>query len=363
VTECVTGLDLVEWMIRIAAGERLTIAQKDVKLQGWAIEARVYAEDPVRNFLPSIGRLTRYIAPDGMAGVRVDTGVYEGGEISMYYDPMIAKLVGFGKTRAEAIERSAAALDAYCVRGVNHNIAFLSAIMAHPRFRDGRLSTGFIAEEFPKGFHGRKPDAALRARLVAVAAVVQRRRVEVDASVSGQLPGHEVKVPGKFTVRLDDGAEDVSIERNAVGYDLSFGGDTIALTTDWRPGNPVFRATVGGEPVAVQVEANGVGWRLSHAGCQVGVQVVPSRLAGLAALMPVKRPPDTSKYLLSPMPGLLKTIIVREGQEVKAGEELCVVEAMKMENILRAERDGIVAKLHAGAGDSLAVDQKILEFG
>ncbi len=363
VTECITGLDLVEWMIRIAAGERLTIAQKDVKLQGWAVEVRVYAEDPVRNFLPSIGRLTRYMSPDGMAGVRVDTGVYEGGEISMYYDPMIAKLIGFGKTRGEAIERCAAALDAYCVRGVNHNIAFLSAIMAHPRFRDGRLSTGFIAEEFPKGFHGREPDAALRARLVAVAAVVQRRRAEVEASVSGQLPGHEVRVPGAFTVRLDDGVDDVMIERNAVGYDLSSDAGAVAVTTDWRPGNPVFRATIDGESVVVQVEAHGAAWRLSHAGCQVRAQVTASRLAGLAALMPVKRPPDTSRFLLSPMPGLLKAITVREGQEVKAGEELCVVEAMKMENILRAERDGTVAKIHAGPGDSLAVDQKILEFG
>jgi propionyl-CoA carboxylase alpha chain len=363
VTECVTGLDLVEWMIRIAACERLTIAQKDVRLQGWAVEARVYAEDPARNFLPSIGRLTRYMAPDAMDGVRVDTGVYEGGEISMYYDPMIAKLVGSGKDRDAAIDRAAAALDAYCVRGVNHNIGFLSAIMAHPRFRDGRLSTGFIAEEFPHGFHGREPDTALRTRLVALAGVLGRRAAEVEAGISGQLPGHEVTVPDAFFVRLDGGEERITVGRNAFGYTLSAGKDSISVTTDWRPGDPVFRGAIDGEEMVAQVGRDGAKWRIVHAGCQLEMQVVRGGIAGLAALMPVKRPPDTSKFLLSPMPGLLKAVAVKAGQEVKAGEELCVVEAMKMENILRAERDGTIAKLHASAGDSLAVDQRILEFG
>jgi propionyl-CoA carboxylase alpha chain len=363
VTECVTGLDLVEWMIRIAAGQRLTLAQKDVRLQGWAVEARVYAEDPFRNFLPSIGRLTRYMAPHAMNGVRVDTGVYEGGEISMYYDPMIAKLVGFGKNRAEAIDRAAAALDAYCVRGVNHNIGFLSAIMAHPRFREGRLSTGFIAEEFPHGFRGREPDAALRDRLVAIAGVLERRAAEVDAGISGQLPGHEVKVPDRFVVRLDGGEQTIVVGRNAVGYTVSGGRDSLSVTTDWRPGHPVFRGTIEDAGIAAQVERAGARWRIVHVGCQVDAQVMRAGIAGLAALMPVKRPPDTSKYLLSPMPGLLKAVAVKPGQDVKAGEELCVVEAMKMENILRAERDGTIARLHASAGDSLAVDQRILEFG
>ena len=363
VTECVTGLDLVEWMIRIAAGERLTIAQKDVKLQGWAVEARVYAEDPTRSFLPSIGRLTRYITPAALDGVRIDTGVYEGGEISMYYDPMIAKLVGFGKSRDEAIDRAGAALDAYCVRGVNHNIGFLSAIMAHPRFREGRLSTAFIAEEFPQGFHGRAPDPMLRNRLMALASVLERRNAEVDAGISGQLPGHEVQVPDDYVVRLDGGEERATIGRNAVGYTLSLGRDGMTVTTDWRPGNPVFHGAVDGDEIVAQVERIGARWRIVHAGCRLDVQVVRAGIAALAALMPVKRPPDTSKFLLSPMPGLLKAIAVKQGQDVKAGEELCVVEAMKMENILRAERDGTIAKLHAAAGDSLAVDQRILEFG
>jgi propionyl-CoA carboxylase alpha chain len=363
VTECITGLDLVEWMIRIAAGERLIIAQKDVKLQGWAVEARVYAEDPARNFLPSIGRLARYMAPDAMQGVRVDTGVYEGGEISMYYDPMIAKLVGFGKDREEAIARCAAALDAYCVRGVNHNIGFLSAIMAHPRFHAGKLTTGFIAEEFPDGFHGREPDAALRARLVALAALLERRAAEVEAGVSGQLPGHSAKVPGAFSVAFNGDAVGVTVAQDGESYALHVGEQPIVVSTDWRPGNPILNAMIAAVPVVAQVDRVGARWRIVHAGCIIEARVVRAGIAGLAALMPVKRPPDMSKFLLSPMPGLLKTVAVKAGQDIKAGEELCVVEAMKMENILRAERDGTVAKLHAAPGDSLAVDQRILEFG
>jgi propionyl-CoA carboxylase alpha chain len=362
VTECITGLDLVEWMIRIAAGEKLTIAQKDVKLQGWAVEARVYAEDPARNFLPSIGRLTRYIAPGAMAGVRVDTGVYEGGEISMYYDPMIAKLVGFGKDRNEAIDRCAAALDAYCVRGVNHNIGFLSAIMAHPRFRAGRLSTGFIAEEFPDGFRGRDPGPELRTHLVAIAALLERRAAEVETGISGQLPGHEARVPDVFSVALNGAATLVAIKRDGENYALHLDDATVVVSSNWRPGSPIFSGLIGAEPIVAQVDRTGPRWRIVHAGCMIEARVVRAGVADLAALMPVKRSPDTSKFLLSPMPGLLKTVAVKAGQDGKAGEELCVVEAMKMENILRAERDGTVAKLHAAPGDSLAVDQRILEF-
>jgi propionyl-CoA carboxylase alpha chain len=362
VTECITGLDLVEWMIRVAAGQKLMIAQKDVKLQGWAVEARVYAEDPARNFLPSIGRLTRYIAPDALPGVRVDTGVYEGGEISMYYDPMIAKLVGFGKDRNEAIDRCAAALDAYCVRGVNHNIGFLSAIMAHPRFRAGKLSTGFIAEEFPDGFRGRAPGPELRTRLVAIAALLERRAAEVETDISGQLPRHEARVPGDFAVAINAEQTLVTVKRDGETYALRVGDAAVAVSTRWRPGNPIFDGLIGAERIVAQVDRAGMRWRIVHAGCMIEARVVRAWIAALAALMPVKRPPDTSKFLLSPMPGLLKSVAVKAGQDVKAGEELCVVEAMKMENILRAERDGTVAKLHAAPGDSLAVDQRIVEF-
>ncbi len=368
VTEMVTGLDLVELMIRVAAGENLPLSQKDVKLSGWAVEARVYAEDPLRNFLPSIGRLTRYGAPAG-EGVRVDTGVYEGGEISMFYDPMIAKLVGAGRTREQAADRLADALDAFEIRGLNHNISFLAAIATHKRFRAGNLTTGFIAEEFPEGFKGATPDGEARTALIVAAAIVQRRQAETEASVSGQLPGHEARVPSDLVVRisgLGDKPEDHSVAltwTDQGSYALRIGSKTIAVTSDWRTGDRVLRATLDKRAVTVQVERDNGGWRLFHRGVLARALAARPRVAALAALMPVKKPPDTSKFLLSPMPGLLKSIAVKEGQDVKAGEEIAVVEAMKMENILRAPRDGRIVRHHAAAGDSLAVDQKILEFG
>jgi propionyl-CoA carboxylase alpha chain len=362
VTECVTGLDLVELMIRVAAGEKLPLTQDDVTLKGWAIEARVYAEDPARGFLPSIGRLTRYRPPVALPGVRVDTGVAEGGEISVHYDPMIAKLVGFGATRDSAADRLLGALDAYVIRGLNHNIAFLAAIAAHPRFREGRLSTNFIAEEFPSGFTGRALDDTLRRRLVAVATVVQRRQAEAEARISGQLAGHEARPPDRLTVRLD--GVDATLGINVVdqGYALDGYGNEIAVASDWWPGAPLFSGRIDNAPIVAQVDREGTGWHLFHAGCSVHALVLSPRLAELAALMPEKRVADSAKFLLSPMPGLLKAVAVKVGQEVKAGEELAVVEAMKMENVLRAGRDGTIAKLHAGVGDSLAVDQKIIEF-
>jgi propionyl-CoA carboxylase alpha chain len=361
VTEAVTGLDLVELMIRVAAGEKLPVAQKDVKLDGWAVEARVYAEDPLRGFLPSIGRLVRYRPPQG-PGIRVDTGVFEGGEIGVHYDPMIAKLVGAGATRDEAIDRLSAALDGYVVRGLNHNIAFLAALVRHPRFREGRLSTGFIAEEFPQGFKGGAVDEATLARLIAVAAVLQRRQDEVATAIGGQLPGHEARAPDAYAVRIDGTERMVSLEPLPGGYRASADGAALAVETAWLPGSVLFEATIDGSAVTVQVERAGWGWHLFHAGCELTARVLTPRRAALAALMPVRKPPDTSKFLLSPMPGLLRSIAVKPGQDVKAGEEIAVVEAMKMENILRAERDATVAKLHAAAGDSLAVDQKIVEF-
>ncbi|MBL8701122.1 MAG: acetyl/propionyl/methylcrotonyl-CoA carboxylase subunit alpha [Alphaproteobacteria bacterium] len=361
VTEIVTGLDLVEWMIRVAAGERLPFRQQDIRLDGWAVEARVYAEDPFRNFLPSIGRLTRYVPPAG-EGIRVDSGAYDGGEISMYYDPMIAKLIGSGATREAASDRLAAALDAYVVRGLNHNIPFLQALIRHPRFREGRLSTGFIAEEFRGGFKGAFVPADVRARLAVVAATVQHRIHVREASIGAQLAGHERVVPDGYVVGLDiDGDEPTEI-RVAPGRAVDASGREIAVDSGWRVGDLLFRGTVDGVAMTVQVETAGTGLRLSHAGATLRASVLSPRVAELARLMPVKRPPDTSRFLLSPMPGLLKAVAVKLGQEVKAGEELCVVEAMKMENILRAERDGVIGKLHAAVGDSLAVDQKILEF-
>ncbi len=363
VTELVTGLDLVELMIRVAAGERLPIAQTDVKLRGWAIEARVYAEDPARKFLPSIGRLVRYIPPaaDGRA-VRVDTGVYEGGEISVYYDPMIAKLIAGGKDRQEAIANMRMALDAFYIRGLNHNIPFLSAILHHPRFGEGRLSTGFIAEEFGDSYAAAAHLPADPRLFVAVAAALYRRQAERECHISGQLAGHKARPADDCVVVLGERHYPAAIAARDGGYDITIDGERCEVRSGWHLGEPLFRGTVGGAAVIMQVEREGTAYRLFRGGVQVEARVLSPTAAGFLSLMPRKVAPDLSRFLMSPMPGLLVSLAVRIGQEVKAGEELAVVEAMKMENILRAERDGVVAKLHAKPVDSLAVDQAILEF-
>jgi propionyl-CoA carboxylase alpha chain len=362
VTELVTGLDLVEQMIRIAAGEKLGFVQNDVALTGWAIEARICAEDPFRNFLPSVGRLTRYTAPETGEGLRVDTGVFEGAEISMFYDPLIAKLIGSGGTRDEAIARMRAALDEFFIRGVSHNVSFLAALLAHPRFVTGDFTTNFVAEEYAQGFHPADVPRDDPHFLVAVAAFIHQRVAERDATIPGQLPGHEMTVPQHWVVVLADVQHPVTVENQPDGYDLDVGGKTYALRGDWRPGKTLFRGLFNGQPFSVQVDRVGVGCRLFHAGGQADVLVMTPRGAELNALMPVKEPPDLSRFLLSPMPGLLVSVAVEVGQEIRAGEELAVVEAMKMENILRAERDGLVGAIHAKAGESLTVDQKIIEF-
>jgi len=347
VTEMVTGLDLVEWMIRVAGGEKLPLRQKDVKLDGWAVEARVYAEDPARGFLPSIGRLARYREPPASDRLRVDSGVAEGSEITMHYDPMIAKVVAHGPDRTAAIDELLAALDAFQIRGVNHNVSFLTAVLGHERFRAGRLSTEFIAEEFPDGFEAAAGPAA-QAVMIAVAAVAQRCYAERE--MGRALDDWVVTVGGQ--------AYPLSVRAGGDGFQVA--AQTVA--SDWRPGETLFRGRIDGRPVAVQIERHGPRWRLRHGGAEIEAQVLRPHVAELWARMPVKQPPDLSRFLLSPMPGLLVKIAVDTGQEVKAGEELAVVEAMKMENVLRAERDGTVAKIHAQPGASLAVDQAILEF-
>ncbi len=362
VTELVTGLDLVELMIRVAYGEKLPLAQSDVKLTGWALESRVYAEDPFRNFLPSTGRLTRYVPPAENDFVRVDTGVYEGGEISMFYDPMIAKLITYGATRNIAIAHMRQALDEYYIRGVSHNIPFLASLLGKDRFVEGRLTTNFIAEEYPEGFHASDLPPEDPANLVAVAAYVHHAHAKRDARVSGQMPGHEMKVADAWVVVLDDKQYPVCIREMAGFATVELFGETITVKSDWVLGQPLFRGTVDDAHVCVQIDRTGIGYRMFHAGAQADVVVLTPKGAELAALMPKKAPPDMSKFLLSPMPGLLVSVAVQEGQEVKAGEVLAVVEAMKMENVLRAERDGTVEKLHAAPGASLSVDQKIIEF-
>jgi len=351
VTELITGLDLVELMIRVAAGENLPFQQKDVKLHGWAVEARLYAEDPFRNFLPSTGRLVKYREPTPGPDTRVDTGVYEGGEISMFYDPMIAKLCTYGKTRIDAIERMRRALDEFYVRGVSHNVPFLAALMAHPRFREGRLTTNFIAEEFKGGFTAAHLPPRDPAMLAAVAAVADW----IKAARLGNRQDTRVVMLNRQPVAL-------TVTGGGSDFAVDVGGRPLAIETDWSPGEPLMHAMVDGQAVVVQIDAVGAGWRLIHEGGQAEALVLTPRQAELYALMPVKAAPDTSKFLLSPMPGLLASVAVSEGQEIKTGEVLAVVEAMKMENVLRATRDGTVKTLHAKAGDSLRVDQKIIEF-
>ena len=370
VTELVTGIDLVEQMIRVAAGEKLKLKQADVKLTGWAVESRVYAEDPTRNFLPSTGRLTTYRPPrekqaDGIT-VRNDTGVYEGGEISIWYDPMIAKLVTHAKTREAAIDAQADALDAFAIDGIRHNIPFLAALMAHPRWRAGKLSTGFIAEEFPKGFHNRAPQGESAKMLAAVAAAIDHVLGDRKRRISGQMAGRLVTRESRRAVWLD--GEEIRLGVSArdgeiiVALEEGDEGKPYALGSLWKPGEPVWSGTVNGKPVSVQVRPAANGFLLSWRGTFAKAHVYTEREANYARLMPLKTETDTGKKLLCPMPGLVRAIAVSEGQEVKAGEPLAVVEAMKMENVLRAERDGTVKKLHAKPGDSLAVDAVIMEF-
>ncbi|MFL4972825.1 MAG: acetyl-CoA carboxylase biotin carboxylase subunit [Microvirga sp.] len=376
VTEMVTGIDLVEEMIRVAAGEPLRLKQSDVKLAGWAVESRIYAEDPTRNFLPSTGRLVTYRPPPegehGGAAVRNDTGVTEGGEISIYYDPMIAKLVTHAATREEAIAAQSRALDAFAIEGIRHNIPFLSALMAHPRWREGRLSTGFIAEEFSDGFKPVQPQGEVGQRLAAVAAAIDHRLNARKRRISGQMrdPGF-VRFARERVVLLGSDRHAFVLEEEDDKVLLRFGDGEhgrVPVASDWRPGEPVWTGTFGaGEagnvPIAVQVRPILNGVLLSHAGASAEARVYTRREAELAALMPEKTAAGAGKQLLCPMPGLVKAILVKAGQEVKSGEPLAIVEAMKMENVLRAERDVSVAKVMAKEGDSLAVDAVILEFG
>jgi propionyl-CoA carboxylase alpha chain len=367
VTELITGVDLVEQMIRVANGETLPFKQEDLKINGWAIENRLYAEDPYRNFLPSIGRLSRYRPPvegDTETGgiVRNDTGVYEGGEISMYYDPMIAKLCTWGPTRAQAIEEMRVALDTFEVEGIGHNLPFVAAVMDHPRFVSGAMTTAFIAEEYPDGFSGVElpRDALVR---VAAAAAAMHRVTEIRRSrISGRMSNHERHVGIDWVVTLQGQEFPVTMTADRAGADVTIEGKTLRIESDWTPGDPLARLTVGGALLVLKVGKRTQGFRLRFRGADLQVTIRTPRQAELAWLMPEKLPPDTSKFLLCPMPGLIVKVNVAAGDEVQEGQALCTVEAMKMENILRAERKGIVKKVNASAGDSLAVDEVIMEF-
>ncbi|QFT57257.1 Acetyl-/propionyl-coenzyme A carboxylase alpha chain [Sulfitobacter sp. THAF37] len=367
VTELITGVDLVEQMIRVADGQKLEMSQDDVKINGWAIENRLYAEDPYRGFLPSIGRLTRYRPPEEVVEsdhiVRNDTGVYEGGEISMYYDPMIAKLCTWAPTRAEAIERMRVALDSFEVEGIGHNLPFLSAVMDHPKFVSGDMTTAFIAEEYPEGFQGVElPEADLR-RIAAATAAMHRVAEIRRARVSGRMDNHERKVGSDWNVALQGHSFDVITQADQAGATVRFeDGEEMRVSGDWRPGDQLAKMKVGDAPLVLKVGKISGGFRIRTRGADLRVHVRSPRQAELARLMPVKEAADTSKLLLCPMPGLVVKMSVEQGEEVQEGQALCTIEAMKMENILRAERKGVVSKINAGEGDSLAVDDVIMEF-
>ncbi|MGE6212512.1 acetyl-CoA carboxylase biotin carboxylase subunit [Comamonas aquatica] len=383
VTECITGLDLVEQMIRVAAGEALTIRQEDVKRDGWAMECRINAEDPFRNFLPSTGRLVRFNPPEQsmwqgdtahLHGVRVDTGVYEGGEIPMFYDSMIAKLIVHGKDRAEAIAKMREALNGFVIRGISSNIPFQAALLAHPKFQSGDFNTGFIAQHYAHGFNSSDVPHSDPDFLVALAAHMNRRYRARASTISGQMRGHEVVVSADYTVVVL-GAEGQSQHHPVTVSDFEYDSRKSTVTLNGKRyefqsfsamRELRLQGSCNGQPFTVQVERgtpkNPLALRITHNGTQIDAMVLSPRGAQLHQLMPYKAPPDLSKFLLSPMPGLLVDVAVQVGQKVQAGEKLAVIEAMKMENILFATQDGVVSKVSAGKGDSLAVDDVILEF-
>ena len=366
VTESITGLDLVEQMIRVAAGEKLSFGQKDIQRNGWSMECRINADDPYRNFLPSTGRLVRYQPPEEVNGVRVDTGVYEGGEIPMYYDSMIAKLIVHGKDRLDAITKMRAALNEFVIRGIHSNIPFQAALMQHPRFISGDFNTGFIAEQFPHGFRASDVKAEDPKLMDALATAVHRRYLDRAAGIYGQLEGHEVKIPTEFVVAAGEAGKmnyvATSIHETARGYEVTVAGSVYKIDSDWNPGQIIYKATVNGREIAVQVERMGMFYRLQFDGVRVDSMVLTPQAAEMQKLMPFKEPPDMSKFLLSPMPGLLVDVAVTVGQKVEAGQRLAAIEAMKMENVLVATQDGVVAAVMAAKGESLAVDQEILRF-
>jgi propionyl-CoA carboxylase alpha chain len=368
VTELITGVDLVEQMIRVAAGQKLPFKQADLKINGWAMESRLYAEDPYRNFLPSIGRLSRYRPPvEGPTAtggiVRNDTGVFEGGEISMFYDPMIAKLCTWAPTRIAAIDEMRLALDTFEVEGIGHNLPFVAAVMDHPRFRSGNITTAFIAEEYPDGFQGATLDGATVKRVAAAAAAMNRVAEIRRTRISGTMDNHERKVGDVWVVSLQGETHPVTVAADKAGSTVSFAdGTALRVTSDWAPGQPLARLMVDDTPLVMKVGKIPSGFRLRLRGAELKCHIRTPRAAELALLMIEKLPPDTSRFLLCPMPGLVIKIMVAVGDEVQIGQSLAAVEAMKMENILKAERRGMVKSITATEGASLRVDDVIMEF-
>ncbi len=381
VTEMITGLDLVELMIRVAAGEKLPIKQSDVKINGWSMEARIYAENPFRNFLPSSGRLSKYQPPLESKYLRVDSGVKEGAEILMFYDPMIAKVISWGETREQAITNMQTALDQYYIRGVETNLPFVCAIMRHSRFQAGEFTTNFIAEEYPDGFSPPESGEHARINLICVMTALHYRLTNRAATVSSQVPGYGrnvetswVVVIGQHNYQTDieiasteiastkTNGQDENGKSNLSFSRINFNGQSYLVEDDWQPAQAIYSGLVNGQQIHLQIEKNGYGYDVTQAGNLKTIYVLTQRTAELNEKMPVKQHADQSRFLLSPMPGLLVSLGVKQGQTVKAGEELAVIEAMKMENSLRTDHDGVVAKVLVEAGVTLEVDQAILEF-
>ena len=362
VTEQVTGLDLVEQMIRIANGEQLSFAQEDISVSGWSVEARIYAEDPARGFLPSVGRLTRYQTPESDDAVRIDTGVREGAEVSMFYDPMIAKVIGTGADRDEAADNLMSALDRICIEGLAHNTTFLHHLLGHESFRAGEFTTGFIDEMFPDGFKVDAPAPDMLARLVAIAAFANYGQCQRAATLSGRMPGASTTVAEDWVVVVERVEHPVKIRAVDGGCEVDLEQRLFAIRGEWHPGQLLAMLQVNGEALSLQVKRIGAGYQISQGGASIQARVVSPRAAELNRHMLFKELPDLSRFVLSPMPGLLVSIAVSEGQTVKAGEEVAVVEAMKMENSLVATKDGCVVEVLAAVGDSLVVDQPILEL-
>ena len=364
VTEFITGLDLVEQMIRIAAGDPLPLTQEQIHLNGWAVETRIYAEDPERDFLPSSGRLIHYQPPAETRNVRIDSGVYEGGEVSIHYDPMIAKLITHGENRSQALTLMREALNEYYIRGVRHNIGFLGILLRHPRLLAGDLSTAFIAEEFPQGYDPKQHSDTNLDLAIVVAAVIHRNYMDRAARISGQLTGHERRVNDDWSVFMDGRSHMVVVRPMSTecGFQVEYNSRIYIVVTDWTLGHPLLRGTINNRSICFQVERNGLWYRLETDGVRFDTMVMTPHAAKLYAMMPTKTVTDKRAVLAAPMPGLVVKIAVEEGREVKVGDELAVIEAMKMENILRAEQDGIIASIKVALGDSVEVDQVILEF-
>ena len=366
VTEMITGIDIVEQMIRIAAGEKLSFVQEDIKRNGWAIECRINAEDPYRQFLPSTGRLVKYQPPPASEGVRVDTGVYEGGEIPMFYDSMIAKLITHGKNREEAITKMQTALNQFVIQGIDSNIPFQATLMHHPDFLSGKINTGFISKHFPKGFTGANLDNDTKQLLCAITASIHLQYIRRSGHISGQLIGHASFVPSQLTVVIGEHGHqeyiDIEVEADGDGDHVVVESKEFDINSNWRPGQIVFEGLVNNSPIVLQAQREAIFYVLTYNGITFKAMVMSRSKALLQKLMPFKAPPDMSQYLLSPMPGLLSEVCVVVGQHVQVGQKLATIEAMKMENVLTAQNEGVVAQILANSGESLAVDQIIIRF-